>query len=1114
MPLCRSVKTLPNLANLKNLQYNSAVFHLNLISKKKYALLYAVLLLILISACNKPAVKRSDETPVFTSYRNIPGVTEEEIKAVEALREKTPFFIYGMSESTETFIGENGEIGGYSALLCKWFSQLFGIPFKPAIYEWGDLMDGMNEYKIDFTGEMTATEERRKIYFMTDTIVERSIKSFRLADSKPISEVIRSRPLRCFFLEGTTTINDVTSRLYGEYIIFEVDDYASAYNALKSREADVFFDESPSEAAFNMYDDIIAEDFFPVIYSPVSLTTKNPALRPVISIIQKALRGGALGYIAGLYRQGENEHRRHKFLMRLTEEEKAYLNSHPVISFASEYDNYPISFYNKYEKQWQGIAHDVLRELEALTGLTFKIKNEPSAEWPELLRLLESGEASMLTELLHSEERVGVFLWPKAVNMTDNFALISKSEYPNISINDILRIKVGLIINTAYTSLFNSWFPDHKNTVLYDNTDAAFDALELDEVDIVMANLSQLLMLTNYYERTGYKANFVFDYISESTFGFNRNEAVLCSIVDKALRLTDTRTISGQWMRKTYDYSVKLARSQRPWLISATALSLFILVLLFILFQRNRRAGKQLETLVQERTKELVIQSATLTAAFDATPDLIFCKDLDSRFTRCNKTFENYFNIRGADIIGKGDVDGLGLSVEVAEEYKERDRQVIDGGRMLVLEEYIPSADGTRRLFETYKVPMTQGGQTIGLIVISHDITERKEMEERALSASRAKSAFLANMSHEIRTPLNAITGMTAIGKSAGDAERKDYCFTKIEDASSHLLGVINDILDMSKIEANKFELSPVEFNFEKMIQSAVNVVNFRIDEKQQKFTLHIDKEIPKTLIADDQRLVQVITNLLGNANKFTPEHGSISLDARFVEEEEGLCTIEITVSDTGIGISGEQQKILFNSFQQAEISTTRRYGGSGLGLAISKNIVEMMGGTIWIKSEPGKGSAFIFTIKAKKGNGYTEAEDGMKKEEPDLSNLFTGRCILLVEDVEINREIVLALFEPVKLEIDCAENGAQAVRKFSEAPSRYDLIFMDIQMPEMDGYEATRRIRALNIPEAKNIPIIAMTANVFREDIEKCIEAGMNSHVGKPLNFDEVMEKLKSYLS
>ncbi|MDR2952667.1 MAG: transporter substrate-binding domain-containing protein [Treponema sp.] len=1094
------------------------MIHFKLVSKK-HVTLAAMLLLITFSACYKSASHRQGET--FASYRDIPGVTEDEIKAIEALRENTPFFVYGMQNSTETFIRGNGEIRGFTALFCEWLSQLFGIPFKPAIYEWSDMLARMETGEIDFTGEMTATAERRKTYFMTDPIVERFIKVFRLTGSKPVMEVIRSRPLRCCFLNDSTTINDVTSRLQGAYEIIQVNNSMDAYHALKNGEADAYFDENPAEASFDIYDDIVIEDFLPVIYSPVSLTTRNPALQPVISIVQKSLRSGCLDCLAGLYKQGENEHRRRKLFMRLTEEEKAYIRNYPVISIASEYDNYPVSFYNKYEKQWQGIAHDVVKELETLTGLKFKITNDQYAEWPALLNSLETGKVSMITELLHLEERVGLFLWPDTVIMTDNYALISRSDYPGISINDILRIKVGLIKDTAYTSLFLSWFPHHKNNVEYESSNTAFDALERGEVDMVMANISQLLMLTNYYERTGYKANFVFDVASESTFGFNRNETILCSIMDKALRLIDTKGISGQWMRKTFDYSAKIARSQRLWLISAAALFFSVLVLLFILFQKKRHTEKQLETLVRKRTNELVIQSAINKAAFDASPDLVFCKDLDSRFIRCNKTFEEYFNIREADIVGKRDEDGLGIPADLAEEYRQRDSKVVSGGLISVTEESIPSAGGIKQLFETSKVPLMQNGQATGLLVISHNVTERKAMEEKALSASRAKSVFLANMSHEIRTPLNAITGMTAIGKSASDAERKDYCFTKIENASSHLLGVINDILDMSKIEANKFELSPVEFNFEKVIHSAVNVVNFRIDEKKQKFSVHIDKEIPGTIIADDQRLAQVITNLLGNAVKFTPEHGSISLNARLLEEKEGLSTIEITVSDTGIGISPEQQKNIFHSFQQAENSTARRFGGTGLGLAISKSIVEMMGGTIWVKSEQGKGSDFIFTIKAKKGapandvkNDRPGVEYSVEKENTDLSGFFEGRRILLAEDVEINREIVLALFEPAKLEIDCVENGAEAVRKFSEAPDRYDLIFMDIQMPEMDGYEATRRIRALDIPKARSVPIIAMTANVFREDIEKCIEAGMNSHVGKPLNLDEVLEKLKDYLS
>jgi len=1223
-----------------------------------YKSLAVIFLLTVFLSCGKSSKDIDGETFTFTSYLDIPGVTEDEIKAIEALREKNPYFVYGMLPTTETFTEENGKISGFTALFCEWLSKLFGIPFKPAIFEWGDLVTGIETKKIDFTGEMTATDERRKTFFMTDAVVERSIKTLRLADSKPLAEIIRSHPLRCCFLEGTTTVNDITSHLRGEYKIILMNNNKAVYQAIKNGEADAYFFEGPLEAAFDMYDDVIIEDFFPVIYSPVSLTTKNPELQPVISIVQKALRSGCIEYLAELYKQGENEHRRHKLFMRLSDEEEAYIQNHQVVLFAAEYDNYPISFYNKYEKQWQGIAFDILKEIKALTGLTFMITNDQHTEWSELLLSLESGKASMLSELLYSEDRIGLFLWPQSLIMTDNYALISRSNYPNIGISDILRIKVGLIKDTAYASSFRSWFPDHKNTVEYENTNTAFNALERGKVDMVMANLSQLLMLTNYYERTGYKANFVFDITSESTFGFNRNETILCSIVDKALRLIDTKKISGQWMRKTYDYSAKLARSRQPWLISAATLFFCILVLLSILFHRNRRMGKLLKKLVQKRTNELVIQSATLTAAFDATPDLVFCKDLNSRFIRCNKTFESYFNIREADIIGKDDVECLGLSAELAEQYRERDSKVVSEGRMTVIEEYMQSADGTKQLFETSKVPMIQNGQIIGVLAISHNITERKEMEEQALSASRAKSTFLANMSHEIRTPMNAIIGMTAIGKSASDIERKDYCFAKIEDAARHLLGVINDILDMSKIEANKFELSPVEFNFEKMLQRVVGVVNFRVDEKRQKLTVHIDSAIPQTLIADDQRLAQVITNLLGNAVKFTPEQGSISLNTRFLGEEDGLSTIEISVSDTGIGISPEQQEHLFNSFQQADIDTTRRFGGTGLGLAISKSIVEMMGGTIGIQSEIGKGSVFTFTIQAKKGSrtkhrlladgvnrdnlrilaidddpdillyfkkiaqqlgvscdtaasgeealklveqngsyniyfidwkmpdmdgikltkdlkaklsdsGNSVAimisavewnviedkarkagvdrfiskplfpstiadiidkclgvEHKVKEKKPDVAGLFSGRRILLAEDVEINREIVMSLLEPTQLEIDCAENGIEAVRKFSEAPDRYDLIFMDVQMPEMDGYEATRRIRAfeaeLRSAEKtqssagylhKQIPIIAMTANVFQDDIEKCAEAGMNGHVGKPLNFDEVMDKLNDYL-
>ncbi|MCL2124622.1 MAG: ATP-binding protein [Oscillospiraceae bacterium] len=419
-----------------------------------------------------------------------------------------------------------------------------------------------------------------------------------------------------------------------------------------------------------------------------------------------------------------------------------------------------------------------------------------------------------------------------------------------------------------------------------------------------------------------------------------------------------------------------------------------------------------------------------------------------------------------------------------------------------------------------------EGRSASGYILMMADVSRYREMINEinmqndelleltieAEAANRAKSDFLANMSHEIRTPMNAIIGMTSIGKSAASADRKDYALDRIESASAHLLGVINDILDMSKIEAAKFELSPTVFNFREMIQRVLNIINLKVQENKQDFSVSIGDDIPEFLLCDDQRLAQVITNLLSNAVKFTPEEGSISLTVTLVGDNADRCRIRVEVSDTGIGISEEQQERLFTSFGQAESSTTRKYGGTGLGLVISKRIVEMMNGRIWVESTLGKGSDFVFEIEASAARQADIIDTSMESDSGAMSN-FADYRILLAEDMEINREIVLALLEPTQLKIDCAENGLEALRLFRDNFEQYGMIFMDIQMPEMDGYEATRQIRALNIPWAKSIPIVAMSANVFREDIERCLDAGMSGHIGKPLDINEVMSTLRYYL-
>ncbi|MDR3364945.1 MAG: response regulator [Clostridiales Family XIII bacterium] len=412
------------------------------------------------------------------------------------------------------------------------------------------------------------------------------------------------------------------------------------------------------------------------------------------------------------------------------------------------------------------------------------------------------------------------------------------------------------------------------------------------------------------------------------------------------------------------------------------------------------------------------------------------------------------------------------------------------------------------REYIVHITPMTDEGQNAaGTIIIFHDVTDLEEAREQAERANRAKSEFLSNMSHEMRTPMNAIIGMSAIGKATADIEKKDYAFKKIDDASRHLLGVINNILDMSKLEADSLEISPAAFDFEALVMRVIDDFAFRADEKRHQLSWAVDERIPKTLVGDAQRIAQVVTIILDNAVKFTPEKGRVALDASLEHLENGRCAIRICVTDTGIGIANEQRTRLFRAFEQAESSATRKYGGTGLGLAIAKRIAEMMGGDIEVVSEPGKGSTFSITMELGYEAGASEAES---PEESD----FSGRTILLAEDVDINREILVSLLESTNVAVESAENGVQAVELFKGDPGKYDLIFMDMQMPEMDGLEATRLIRASEAMNAASIPIVAMTANVFREDIENCIAAGMNGHIGKPIMYEQVICELRKYFS
>ena len=501
------------------------------------------------------------------------------------------------------------------------------------------------------------------------------------------------------------------------------------------------------------------------------------------------------------------------------------------------------------------------------------------------------------------------------------------------------------------------------------------------------------------------------------------------------------------------------------------------------------------------------------------SPDIILLFDEEGKFTYCTKAFFTATGIAGPGLIsGRHFTDVFRATCPLwLNTLEDSYARAMQKHTTVTLDDMLDfSGRGTSRTYSIHITPMLgEKGVAEGMMMLFHDTTDIIKAKNTAEKANNAKSDFLANMSHEMRTPLNAIIGMTQIARSADAPEKKELALKKIEMASGHLLGVINDILDMSKIESGKLELYEKPFMLGAMLSGTVNVIAYRVDEKNQQFSMTVDPAIPQCLIGDEQRLWQVITNLLSNAVKFTPECGSVSLDIALMEKQNKSCLIGVSVTDTGIGISPEQQKKLFRSFVQADNSVSRRFGGTGLGLVISKKLVEMMGGELTVQSEENKGSCFYFSVWLAKAEENTVAElssESSLDEQGDHANLFKGRRILLAEDIEVNREIVLTLLEHTGVSIDTAENGHEACNLFEKNSGRYDLILMDIHMPEMDGYEATRRIRASALPDGGKVPILAMTANVFKEDIEHCLAVGMNGHLGKPLVMEEVINAMMKH--
>ena len=567
--------------------------------KTTCALSAIVLLVCSLTGCC-PVSEQNTPLDSVKTYRDIPGVTDEEIAAIEKLKNGRDKFAYGALLSIEAYVLPDGSYAGYGVEFCKLLSQLFGVSFELEIYEWDELIEKLDSGGIDFTGELTQTEERAQIYIMSGSIAERMLRIFKHAGSDTIKTEVDVYGRRIGFLKDSQTARSIGRKAYpSTFIRVDVENYPAAAKMIENGEIDAFVGESVADTAFIEYDFISSSVFFPMVYTPVSLVVADTELSPIISVLDKYLAAGGADALDTLYRECEFNYARQKFNKLLTYEERAYIDDlarrDGSIVMIYEHDNYPVSFYNDKDREFQGIAVDVLNEIGRISGIKFEPSDQKDTTFAEIYEKLVAKEIPMVAQLLISEVRGDSFLWSTIPYGSSKYALISRLDHPKLSAYQVARATVGAMKGSGKIDVYRALFPENDNIVEYDTQHDCLDALERGEIDLMMAAEYNLLMQTNYREKSGFKINILLNLPMNSHFGFHNGETVLRSIIDKAQRFVQTNEIEVKWTGRSFDYTKKFAEERVRYLTIYLAIMFFVLMLIAFMLIKNIRLGKALE---------------------------------------------------------------------------------------------------------------------------------------------------------------------------------------------------------------------------------------------------------------------------------------------------------------------------------------------------------------------------------------------------------------------------------------------------------------------------------------------------------------------------------------